>query len=173
MPVILSGKPAPTVCITGGHYFRAAMSLDAKAKWFALPVAGEARCANEGFIQLRDGSWLMGFGRQNGKFACYDVSDGSLRWELDVQASCSDVAGCDIDSDGNPEFIFSTSHGGIYAVGDDAGKPRVLWKLDTGVSMGPPLLADFDGDGKSDIVVAGEDGRVRVFGAAKATAPAP
>jgi outer membrane protein assembly factor BamB len=149
------------------------MSLDGKPKWFALPVAGEARCANEGFIQLRDGSWLMGFGRQNGKFACYDVSDGSLRWELDVQASCSDVAGCDIDSDGNPEFIFSTSHGGLYAVGDAAGKPRVLWKLDTGVSMGPPLLADIDGDGKSDIVVAGEDGRVRVFGAAKATAPAP
>jgi hypothetical protein len=167
MPPILGEGPAATVCLTGGHYFRAAMSLDAKPKWFALPVAGEARCANEGFLQLPDSKWLMAFGRQNGKFACYNVADGSQRWELDVQASCSDVCGCDIDGDGNMEFIFSTSHGALYAVGDDAGKPRILWKLETGIALGPPLLADMDGDGKTDIVVAGEDGRVRVFGTAR------
>ena len=167
MPPILGEGPTAAVCLTGGHYFRAAMSLDAKPKWFALPVAGEARCANEGFIQLHDGAWLMGFGRQNGKFACYNVADGSQRWELDVQASCSDVTGCDIDGDGKMEFIFSTSHGTIYAVGDDAGKPRILWKVETGIALGPPILADMDGDGKTDIVVAGEDGRVRVFCAAR------
>jgi hypothetical protein len=176
MPAILGDGADAIVCLIGGHYYRAAMTIDAKPKWFALPTAGEARCANEGFVRLRDGSWLMGFGRQNGKFACYNVSDGSLRWELDVAASCSDVAGCDIDGDGNPEFIFGTSHGAIYAVGDAGGKPRVLWKLDTGVSQGGAtaagthgvqggsVLADMDGDGKTDIIIAGDDGRIRVLG---------
>jgi hypothetical protein len=164
MPTILGDGAAATVCLIGGHYFRAAMSLDAKAKWFALPMPGEARCANEGFAKLRDGTWLMAFGRQNGKLGCYNVADGSLRWELDVQASCSDVAACDIDGDGSPEFIFGTSHGALYAVGDEGGKPRIAWKVNAGASLGSVILADMDGDGKTDIVVAGGDGRVRIYG---------
>ncbi len=108
---------------------------------------------------------------ERGKFACYNVvttarSDGSST----SQASCSDVSGCDIDGDGNMEFIFSTSHGTLCAVGDDGGKPRpkLSGRLRQALRLGPPLLADMDGDGKTDIVVAGEDvSRVRVFGAGR------
>jgi hypothetical protein len=33
--------------------------------------------------------------------------------------------------------------------------------------LGAPILADIDGDGKSDIVIPAEDGTVRVFGAGR------
>ncbi|HWB53671.1 MAG TPA: hypothetical protein VG722_05740, partial [Tepidisphaeraceae bacterium] len=157
----------PIVCLIGGHYFQAALTLHAKPMWYKLPICGQARCANEGFINIGTNDkpqWLMGFGRQNGKFACINVSDGSLRWEFDTGGSCSDVVGCDIDGDGRQEFIFGTSHGMIYAVGDDNGKPRIVWKLDTHVEESNPILADVTGDGKPEVIFAGSDGRIRVFG---------
>jgi hypothetical protein len=164
MPVVLGQSPDARVCFVGGHYFQAVCSPDAKPAWYALPKCGQARAANEGFLQLSDGTWAMGFGRQNGKFTCLNVKDGSLRWELDVQASCSDITACDIDGDGHQEFIFGTSHGALYAVADDGDKPRVVWKVDTGTALSAPVIADLDGDGKSDVIVPGEDGRIRVYG---------
>jgi hypothetical protein len=160
-------RAEPTVCLVGGHYFQAALTLHAKPMWYKLPLTGEARCANEGFMNIGSNAkpeWLMGFGRQNGKFACVNVSDGSLRWEFDAGGSCSDVVACDIDGDGRPEFIFGTSHGEIYAVGDDAGKPRIAWKIETGVGESAPILADMTGDGKPEVIFAGSDAGVRVFG---------
>jgi hypothetical protein len=167
MPAILGPNAEGGVAIIGGHYFQAAMSIDAKPAWFALPPTGMNRCANEGFLHLSSDKWAMGFGRQNGKFACLNLSDGSLRWELDVGASCTDVTTCDIDNDGREEFIFGTSHGALYAVGDDEAKPRVLWKIDTGTALGAPVLADISGNGKPEIIVPGEDGRIRVYGAGR------
>jgi hypothetical protein len=38
--------------------------------------------------------------------------------------------------------------------------------MNAGVGLGPPVLADVDGDGKTDVIVAGKDGRVRVYGVA-------
>jgi outer membrane protein assembly factor BamB len=167
MPVLLGEAAEKIVCLVGGHYFQAALSLHAKPMWYKLPPTGAARCANEGFINIGSSEkpqWLMGFGRQNGKFACVNVSDGSLRWEFDTGGSCSDVVGCDIDGDGRPEFIFGTSHGTIYALGDDAEKPRIVWKIETGVEESAPILADMNGDGKPEVIFAGSDARVRVFG---------
>lgn len=157
----------PIVCLVGGHYFQAALSLHAKPMWYKLPVTGEARCANEGFINIGSNDkpeWLMGFGRQNGKFACINVSDGSLRWEFDAGGSCSDVVGCDIDGDGRQEFIFGTSHGAICAVGDDNGKLQIVWTLETHVGESSPILADVVGGGKPELIFASSDAKVRVFG---------
>jgi hypothetical protein len=168
MPVILGESAAVKVCLCGGHYFRAMLSADGKKPaWYALPVVGEARCDSEAFLQTSDGSWLMGFGRQNGQFACLNVADGSLRWNMEIGASCSDPAVCDIDGDGRQEFIFGTSHGMLYAVGDEDRKPHVLWNVQLDAGLGAPILADIDGDGKSDIVIPAEDGTVRVFGAGR------
>ncbi len=110
----------------------------------------------------------MGFGRQNGHFACLNVSDGSQRWDWDVQASCSDVVTCDVDGDGKDEFIFGTSHGAIYAVGDDDGKPRIVWKIDTAAVEGTPILADVLGSGRPQIIVPSVDGQIRIYGEAAA-----
>lgn len=164
MPAILDrSSGGSVVCLVAGHYFQAAMSLQAEPMWYKLPPAGEARCAEEGFMRLPDGSWLMGFGRQKGNFACLNVSDGSVRWELPVEASCTDVATCDIDGDGQPEFIFGTSHGTLYAVRDGGGRPVVVWQVALSAGAGAPIAADVNADGLSDIIVPTNDGYVNLY----------
>ena len=154
----------PTVCLVAGHYFQAAMSLGADPYWYQLPTTGENRTGMEGFLQVEDGSWLMGFGRQNGRVTCVQVADGRVRWELPLEASASDITTCDVDGDGAGEFVFGTSHGQLYAAGDRDGAPRVLWKVDLGAAVSSPIIADLDRDGLSEIVVTTSDGYVNVFG---------
>ncbi len=178
LPAILDTKTTPIVCFFGGHYFQAAMSLPDKPLWYALPVTGEARTASQGFLQAQDGSWLMGIGRQNGKFACVNVADGELRWELDLQASCAEICTLDVDGDGYQEFIAETSHGTLYAIGDEAGRPRQVWcanlPANGGVpghfypaGYGAPIAADVNNDGRSEILVSLQDGCVYVLGTAE------
>jgi hypothetical protein len=155
----------PTVCLVAGHYFQAGMSLHAEPYWYALPPTGENRSGMEAFLRDGQGSWLMGFGRQNGRFACVDASTGKVRWELPVEATCSDVAAGDVDGDGRFEFVFGTSHGEVYAVGDGGDHARLLWRVEGASGFGPPVLADLDGDGAIEIICASTDGYVTVFGA--------
>jgi len=114
-------------------------------------------------MRLRDDTWLMGFGRQNGNFACLNVTDGSVRWELPVEASCTDVATCDVDGDGNQEFIFGTSHGTLYAVRDGGDHSEILWQVPLSAGAGPPIVADVNDDQRSDIVIPTADGYVNVY----------
>lgn len=166
LPAILAGADGPpTVVLAAGHYFQAAMSVRADPYWYKLPVAGESPCAAEGFL-AQDGTWLMGFGRQNGQFACVEVEDGTLRWEHPLEASASDPIACDVDGDGQMEFVVATSHGTLVAVGDRDGAPAVVWETMVNAGLGAPIAADVTGDGASELIVAGHDGRVRVFGAA-------
>lgn len=174
LPAILEEKSGdPTVCLIGGHYFQGVMSLRAEPKWYAIPLPGAARSGEEGFIQSAAGDWLMGFGRQNGHFACVNVTDGTVRWELPVDAACSDVAGCDVDGDGRQEFVFGTSHRVLYAVGDDGAKPRMLWRVGLSGAAGPPIIADVTGDSVPDVIVPTADGYVNVYAGRSATTAAP
>jgi hypothetical protein len=167
-PAILeNGGKEPTVCLVDGHYFQAAMSLHAQPLWYRLPEVGEARSGAEGFMRLADGTWLMGFGRQDGRFACVEVATGKVRWELPIAASASEVSTCDIDGDGRPEFLFGTSHGELWAVGDGGSKARVLWKVTLPGSVGMPVVADVDGDGVSEILVATGDGNLCLLAAGR------
>jgi hypothetical protein len=72
-----------------------------------------------------------------------------------------------VDGEGQPEFVFGTSHGQLYAVGDGGEAPRLLWKADIGAGLGSPLLADIDGDGFIEITCASADGYVSVLGTRK------
>jgi hypothetical protein len=179
MPVLLDQPTGePTVCLAGGHYFQGAMSLSAAPSWYSTPATGEARCSREGFVRGLDGAWLMGFGRQNGRFACVEVATGALRWEFDVGASCTDIAACDVNGDGVGEFVFGTSHGHLYAVADAGDRGQMVWRKDLGAparlvgyyadysdaSAGRPIIADLNGDGRSEIVIQTADGRIHVLG---------
>jgi hypothetical protein len=179
MPVVLDQPTGePTDCLVGGHYFQGVMSLSAAPRWYATPPTGEARCSREGFVRRPDGTWLMGFGRQNGRFACVEAATGARRWELDLGASCTDVAACDIDGNGAGEFVFGTSHGALYAVADGGNEGRVVWRTDLGAparlvgyyadysdaSAGRPIIADLTGDGLTEIIIQTADGRIHVLG---------
>jgi outer membrane protein assembly factor BamB len=102
----------------------------------------------------------MGFGRQNGKFACLEVATGKVRWEFPLEGSASAISACDIDADGEVEFVFGTSHGELYALADAGSKARVVWKAKLPASVGTPVIADVDHDGASEILVALGDGRL-------------
>jgi hypothetical protein len=167
-PAVLEREEGdPLVALVAGHYFQGLMSVKAEPRWYKLPMCGEARCAQEAFMRLPDGTWLMGVGRQNGNFACVNVADGTVRWELPLDASASDAAVCDINGDGSPEFVFGTSHGRLWAVADDGGKPAVTWTAELGAGVGAPIAADLDGDGASELAVATTDGWVRVLDGAE------
>lgn len=106
----------------------------------------------------------MGFGRQNGNFACLNVADGTVRWELPVEATCSDVTVCDVDGDGRMEFLFGTSHGFLYAVQDAGNHGKILWEVRGDAAWGAPIPADVNGDGVSELMVSSTDGYVFVLG---------
>jgi hypothetical protein len=165
-PAYLKGatRAADRVCLSAGHYFQGVLTPDAKPGWFRTPVIGHARSAREGFLRLPDGAWLLGYGRQDGQFECIDVASGKSRWTYDLHAATSDVMACDLDGDGRAEFLFSTSDGHVYALGDDAGRPRVLWRVDCPPGSFGPIPATLTTDGHSVIVLPCSDGRVRVYG---------
>ena len=164
-PALLAQEEGPPlVCLAGAHYFLAVMGLDATPRWYRIPVTGENRAGNEGFLRTKEGRWLIGIGRQNGHFACVEAETGTVRWELPVGATCTDIASGDLDGDGEMEFLFGTSHGQLWAVGDRDGQPRVLWQAALPAGSGPPLIADVDGDGASEVVVYTLDGYLNVLG---------
>lgn len=166
-PVLLPRENgAPTVCLVSGHYFQGVMSLHAEPRWYQLPAVGDHATGREGFLQLPDGKWLMGFDRQNGRFACIDVDSGTVRWEYELAASASDVISLDVDHDGAQEFVFGTSHGLLIALGDGGGNPREVWRCDLGAGIGAPVAADVNGDGASEVIVSTADGQVLVLGPA-------
>ena len=167
-PAILSRTDnKPLVALVDGHYFQGVMTLDAEPLWYKLPVVGENRCAMEAFLPLDPNTWLLGYGRQNGMFACLNVFDGTVRWEYPAEAACSDAIAGDVDGDKRPEFVFGTSHGALVAVCDDNGKPHLVWKLETNAALSAPILADLNGDGYSEIACISADGYLRVFGVPK------
>jgi outer membrane protein assembly factor BamB len=148
------------VCLVDGHYFRAGMTARAAPLWYQLPEVGEARSGAEGFLPLADGTWLMGYGREDGRFVCVDAATGKQRWDLAVDGSASGVTTCDIDGDGKPEFLFGTSHGELLAVRDEGVRPRVVWRTRLPTSVGQPIAADLDEDGKVELLVTTGDGRI-------------
>lgn len=164
LPAVLPNDGAePTICLVDGHYFIAAMTAHAQPHWYQLPVVGQAHSGAEGFLKTPEGAWLMGFGRQNGKFACLDVATGKTRWEYPLEGSASAVCACDIDGDGKLEFVFGTSHGELYALGDAGTQARLVWRARLPASVGAPVIADVDNDGTPEILVAQGDGRLCVL----------
>ena len=115
-------------------------------------------------MRLPHGAWLIGFGRQNGDFACLDAATGKVRWELPIEAAAGDVVSCDINGDGADEFVFGDSHGRLWAVRDNDGKPGVVWQVEVGPSVGAPVIADLDGDGALEIIAPTGDGNLTVVG---------
>lgn len=153
----------PVVCLAGGHYFMAAMTIDAAPLWYKLPQPGENRCANEAYLQSRNGSWLAGYGTQDGKFAVVDVQSGKSIGELDIAASASDAIVWDADGDGQQEFICGDSHGTLHRISvGETGLVDSSTNL-TRSPLGNPIAADFDGDNKCELALSTADGHLTIL----------
>ncbi len=82
------------------------------------------------------------------------------RWHFDLGRPVSRLIAADLDGDGRTEVLFGCEDGKLYALGERAGKPRLLWSVALGRRVGEPILADLDGDGRPEVLVAAEDGRL-------------
>jgi outer membrane protein assembly factor BamB len=154
------------VVLCDGHYFLGAIGLRAEPRWYQLPEVGAARSGAEGLLRLPDGSWLIGFGRQNGNFACLDAATGKVLWEFPIEAAAGDVVACDINGDGADEFIFGDSHGRLWAISPcRAGvpMPALVWKLNLDLAIGSPVIADLDGDASPEIILPTSDGSLTIL----------
>jgi hypothetical protein len=58
------------------------------------------------------------------------------------------------------ELLFGGDDGALHALAERDGKPRLLWSVPIGRRVGEPVLADLDGDGRPEILVAAEDGKL-------------
>lgn len=84
---------------------------------------------------------------------------GRPRWELDMKGPISRLIGADLDGDGRYEVLFGDRLG-LHALGERAGKPHRLWSVPFDRRVGEPILADIDQDGRAEILVPVEDGRL-------------
>jgi outer membrane protein assembly factor BamB len=105
----------------------------------------------------------IGVGYQEDGIRCYDAATGKIKWRLPMPASgdAAGTASADINSDGRDEALF-TLGGTLYCVGtpQPGGAGALLWQLDLPATLGPPTIADADGDGLAEIILVGADGSV-------------
>lgn len=108
---------------------------------------------------------------QDEEVSCFDVRTGSKTWSFPIaekNVTSGFVAG-DINGTPGDELVFGTESGMLYAL-DLEGK--VIWEESVGGPVeATPMLADVDGDEHTDIIVAVNDGFLRVYRSAGRPSP--
>lgn len=112
------------------------------------------------------------------RFRAYDAATGTLLWSVNLPGHAHAPTGGayhdtptlsvsgDVDNDGRVESVFAIGST-LYVVGANPGgtSGQVEWTYtpDAGL-LGSPVLADGDGDGRAEIIVASTSGRVYGIG---------
>lgn len=128
------------------------------AWWDALDLSPEAMPAVGDFNG--DGKLeVIGVGYENG-IRCYDTATGRVEWTLPVPVPGTPrgAASADLNADGRDEALFTTGRT-LWCLGLDAAGTagRLLWTLDLPSAVGPPTIADLDGQGRASILLLGAD----------------
>jgi len=104
----------------------------------------------------------VGFGYPDG-VRCYDAATGRVKWRMAMPAAGAPAgaASGDVDADGRDEVLLTVGKT-LYCVGtgDDGKRGVVLWQVAMPTNVGPPSIADLDGDGNASVLLVGQDGHV-------------
>ncbi len=68
-----------------------------------------------------------------------------------------------MDGDGRDNFLVGLPDGRLVALDEKDGKGSILWKVTFDAGVDEAILADVDGDGKSEIIVSLANGQVKVL----------
>jgi outer membrane protein assembly factor BamB len=156
-----SGKPSLIFGTTRRSMIGRVQADGTLAWWDALDAATTCLPVVGDFTG-RGRKEIVGLGFADG-LRCYDAATGRVLWRLSSPTDQTDceLASADIDGDGRDEVVF-TAATILYCVAStpDGAQGTVRWKLDLHTTLGPPVLADAEGDGKLSILVVGADGNV-------------
>jgi hypothetical protein len=147
--------------------------------WPSTLIDGQTACdywpssvAAADLVASNPGLEIIG-ARNDGFVRVFSGMDGTLLWskQIAIGTDCmsfwsgesfilSSPAIGDIDgtADADPEIVVGTNNKDVVAL-DSAG--TILWEFPTGgFVMSSPALADLDNDGKMEIVVGSDDGKI-------------
>jgi len=136
-----------------------------KPVWFdyygnATPIGTPPRYSHQG-IAVIDGRVLAAGPRHDYKYGCVDAATGENLWIFDIgDCLVGDTCTGDIDGDGYDEFVFGCNDGHVYSLKHDG---RLHFKIFTGSPAGNPVLADVDGDGMLEVLVATLEGNLIII----------
>jgi outer membrane protein assembly factor BamB len=102
----------------------------------------------------RDGAWDFCLSSNHGALYCVDGRDGRELWTFRIpqKVSLSHCAAADLDGDGRVEFVFGTNTGKLMIVRGSDGS--LVQSIDLGSPVGEPIVADVNGDGLAEVLVA-------------------
>jgi len=100
----------------------------------------------------------------DGTIYCFDAENGTNYWKLAMPTSSTGIVSGDIDGDGSADVLLGGQDANLYAIKDAGDQSETIWKKKFEGPVGTPLIADINGDGKSEIVVSVGDGKVYVLG---------
>ncbi len=100
-----------------------------------------------------------------GELRCIDAATGRVHWTLDLGCAADEtyVVSGDVDGDGRDEYLAGLPDGRLVSAGEQDGRGVVEWELRLDAAIGPLVIADADGDGLAEVVLATADGAVRVL----------
>ncbi len=173
-PAVLTGEGQPPIIYLGGAYeSRTSIQPDGKrGLWSEFLSTDQWRLAASSYHHFSEGLLPPGEGRGwrvvqaqvDGKLVCFDAETGEHAWEMSLSTAPSAIVTGDVDEDGRIEFTFGGQDGILYVYRDAGDHPDEVWRKEFDGPVGTPLLADINGDGKSEMIVSLGDGNVVVLG---------
>ena len=173
-PAVLTRVGEPPIIYLGGAYeSRTSIQPNGeKGLWSEFLSTDEWRFAASSYHHFSEGllppcegrGWRVVQAQVDGKLICFDAATGQHAWEISLVTAPSAIVTGDVDGDGRDEFLFGGQAGNLYVYRDAGDHPEEVWRKGFDAPVGTPLLADINGDGKSEIIVSVGDGNIVVLG---------